>query len=209
MSDTHELHRELEVPDGDILIHAGDFTMFGKNLQALRDFNDWLGELPHAHKVVVYGNHEFMLEAELSPNCLLTNATVLINEAVVIEGIKIWGSPLTPLNGEAYGQSNASDRARIYDTIPADTDVVVTHGPPYGVLDSTAEYRGQAGDPELRNAMIRVKPRLHVFGHIHAGYGVRPTKNTLFANAALMGWSGELENRPIVVSLSAVKDHTE
>src|ERR1700726_2700515 len=80
LSDTHELHREVEVPTGDILIHAGDFTMFSKSMEAVVDFNDWLGELPHRHKIVVPGNHEYFLEADPSERLMLDNANVLINE---------------------------------------------------------------------------------------------------------------------------------
>src|ERR1039457_3044860 len=82
LSDTHQLHREVEVPDGDVLIHAGDFTMFSKSMSAIGDFNTWLGELPHRHKIVVPGNHEFFLEADPSERFLLDNATVLINEGI-------------------------------------------------------------------------------------------------------------------------------
>jgi predicted phosphohydrolase len=97
LSDTHELHREIEVPDGDILIHAGDFTMFSKNAAAILDFNDWLGDLPHRSKNLVPGNHEFFLEADLSRRKWVRNACVLINESVEVMGLKIWGSPMTPL----------------------------------------------------------------------------------------------------------------
>jgi hypothetical protein len=78
LSDTHQLHREVDVPDGDIFIHAGDFTMFSESMEAVVDFNDWLGELPHRYKIVVPGNHEFFLEADPSERSLLSNAIVLI-----------------------------------------------------------------------------------------------------------------------------------
>jgi hypothetical protein len=99
LSDTHQLHREVDVPDGDIVIHAGDFTLFSESMQAVVDFNDWLGELPHRYKIVVPGNHEFFLEADLSSRFMLDNAIVLINEGIEIEAMRIWGSPVTPLYG--------------------------------------------------------------------------------------------------------------
>lgn len=207
ISDTHELHRELEVPAGDLLIHAGDFTMFGKSIQALLDFNAWLGELPHPHKVVVPGNHEFMLEAEPDLCRVITNAIVLVNDFTVVSGVKIWGSPLTPIDG-AFGCNNPRDRECMYRSIPEDVDILVTHGPPYGILDSTDEYPGPAGDRELREAVRRIKPRLHIFGHIHAGYGVLPTRHTMFINAALMDWDGGLGKKPISVGLGVTKLHT-
>src|ERR1035437_6153833 len=64
ISDTHELHRELKVPGGDLLIHAGDFTSFGKGTKEILDFNDWLGDLPHRYKVLTCGNHEYAMEAD-------------------------------------------------------------------------------------------------------------------------------------------------
>jgi len=209
ISDTHELHRELEVPIGDLLIHAGDFTLFGKGSRTIVDFNAWLGELPHPYKVVTYGNHEFALEAKPELRKLITNAIVLVNEPAMVGPAKIWGSPLTQHYGGAFGRSNVADRVRTYSTIPIDTDILITHGPPYGVLDGCPdEYPGPAGDRELREAVIRVKPKMHVFGHVHSGYGVRPTRHTFFVNAALFGLDGTLENRPIVVEMSQFKDHT-
>ncbi len=80
LSDTHELHRELDVPDADILIHCGDFTMFSRSMNSVADFNQWLGELPHRHKIVVTGNHEFFLEADTKKRSLLTNAIILVTK---------------------------------------------------------------------------------------------------------------------------------
>jgi Calcineurin-like phosphoesterase len=112
--DTHELHREVEVPAGDILICVGDFTMFSKSLSAIEDFNEWLGELPHRHKIVVPGNHEFFLEANPERRSLLDNANVLIDEGIEIEGLSIYGSPMTPLHGAAFGKVyNVLHRIRV------------------------------------------------------------------------------------------------
>jgi Icc-related predicted phosphoesterase len=202
IADTHELHSELTVPDGDLLIHAGDFTFFGKSQRSLREFNTWLGELPHRYKVVVPGNHELILESSPELSRLFTNARLLINESTTVEGVSIWGSPITPLYGGAFGRSNALDRLRIYDEIPQGTEIVITHGPPHGILDSSPYgHASPTGDWELRKAIVRVRPRLHVFGHVHTGYGVRPTRHTLFVNAALYGQGGSLE-RPIVLELT-------
>lgn len=198
ISDTHELHRELDVPPGDLLLHSGDFTFFSRSRAMLRDFNLWLGELPHRHKVIVAGNHEFLLEEPRNRN-LITNATLLIDTGVEVEGVRIWGSPVTPLYGGAFGKLDAEDRKRHWSSIPAGTDILVTHGPPFGVLDCAPGSEQYAGCPQLREAVIRVRPRLHVFGHIHAGYGTRRTKSTLFVNAALLGQLGDLDKRPIVL----------
>jgi Icc-related predicted phosphoesterase len=201
LSDTHQLHRgEVEVPDGDILIHAGDFTMFSKSMNAIVDFNQWLGELPHRHKIVVPGNHEFFLEADPSRRSLIDNATVLIDEGIEIEGLRVWGSPVTPLYGGAFGLSSAEDRLRLYARIPENTDVLITHGPPYGILDSDSGLH--SGCRELFDAVIRVRPKLHVFGHVHGAYGIIQTEHTTFVNAALLGVHGGLDNPPLAFRMA-------
>jgi Icc-related predicted phosphoesterase len=200
-SDTHGLHRELDVSDGDVLIHAGDFTMFGRDSAAILDFNEWLGELPHRHKIVVPGNHEFFLKSDLSRRSLMRNATVLINEGVEVHGLRIWGSPVTPLYGGAFGMSSAEDRWRLYAQIPMCTDILITHGPPYGILDSTQGSDIHSGCTELFDAAVRVRPKLHAFGHIHGAYGIHETSDTTFINAALLGLAGDIDRNPIAIRM--------
>jgi predicted phosphohydrolase len=203
ISDTHELHRELSVPDGDILIHAGDFTMCSRSMTAVGDFNAWLGELPHPRKILVPGNHEFFLEADPSKRSMLSNATVLINEETEIEGLRIWGSPVTPLYGGAFGLSSADDRRQLYAQIPGNIHVLVTHGAPLGTLDSPPGAGFHNGCLELMEAVVRVQPKLHVFGHVHGAYGIFQADHTTFANAALLGVDGGLDRSPIVLQMRA------
>jgi predicted phosphohydrolase len=203
LSDTHELHREIEVPYGDILIHAGDFTLFSRSLRAVEDFNTWLGELPHPHKIVVPGNHEFFLESDLSRLSLLSNATALINDAIEIEGgLRIWGSPVTPLFGTAFGMSSAEDRRQLYAKIPKNTDILITHVPPYGILDTAPDSGFHSGCRELFDTVMRVRPKLHVFGHVHGAHGIFQTNDTMFVNAALLGLYGGIDKAPIVLRMS-------
>jgi Icc-related predicted phosphoesterase len=198
ISDTHEFHRDVEVPDGDLLIHAGDFTYFSKRPSMLFDFDDWLGSLPHEHKVVVPGNHEFLLE-DPQHRPAITNATLLIDAGIEIEDIRIWGSPVTPLYGGAFGMSSGSDRKRVWAKIPDGTDILITHTPPFGFLDREAGSDEHQGCLGLMEAVLRVRPRLHVFGNIHGSYGTYRNENTLFANAALFDELGGVERPPIVV----------
>jgi Icc-related predicted phosphoesterase len=202
LSDTHELHRDVDVPPGDILLHAGDFSFFSKSIRAIEDFNDWLGELPHRSKAIVPGNHEFFLEADPSERSLLSNATVLINEGIQVEELRIWGSPVTPLYGGAFGLSFAKDRKRLYAQIPEGIDVLITHGPPYGILDLGPGSHLHQGCPELLDAVMRVGPKLHVFGHIHGAYGVFQTQHTTFVNASLLGLHGDLDRAPLVFEMT-------
>jgi Icc-related predicted phosphoesterase len=200
ISDTHELHREIEVPAGDILIHAGDFTMNSRSAEKLIDFNEWLGDLPHAHRVVIPGNHDSVVE-DPSRRALITNATLLINASVEIMGLKFWGSPATPLLGEAFGVVSDMSRAKVYSLIPADTDILVTHGPPYGILDKAPGSDRHEGCHQLLAAVQTLKPMLHVFGHVHEAYGTYSTDDTLFVNAALPGKGFGMSNRPHVFRL--------
>ncbi len=200
ISDTHELHRELMVPDGDLLIHAGDFTFFN-GVSKIRDFNAWLGELPHRHKVVVPGNHDRAFNDDPGMRAMITNAVLLINEGATVCGLNVWGSPVT-CDDAAYGHTKPEERTSLYATIPANTDILVTHGPPLGIRDHERGSDERRGCPQLRQTVMRVKPRLHVFGHVHGGYGVAQNKATVFVNASLLGWAGDLENTPIVLAIS-------
>jgi predicted phosphohydrolase len=200
MADTHELHREVEVPAGDVLIHAGDFTMFSRSLAAICDFNDWLGELPHRHKIVCGGNHEFFLEVDPTRRSLLSNAIVLLGEGIDLEGLRIWASPVTPGHGAAFGIISPEKRASHWAKVPA-VDVLVTHGPPQGILDRSHGQAEGIGDPELLAAVERIRPLLHVFGHVHAGYGQMSVGETLHVNCALLGLDGAIVNRPVVLRI--------
>ena len=195
ISDTHDLHREVEVPNGDLLIHAGDFTMDSSSAEKLIDFDDWLCEQPHPFRVVIPGNHDFVVE-DASRRQLINNATLLINECVEIVGLKVWGSPTTPLFGEAFGVPSEVDRAKLYSRIPDDVDILVTHGPPYGILDGVPGSQYHSGYRQLLAAVRRAKPMLHIFGHAHGGYGLINMSETLFVNAALPGEGYDLSNRP-------------
>jgi Icc-related predicted phosphoesterase len=200
--DTHELHREVDVPAGDILICVGDFTMFSKSLAAIEDFNEWLGELPHRHKIVVPGNHEFFLEANPERRALLDNATVLIDESIEIEGLNIYGSPTTPLYGAAFGKSSAKDRERHWSKVPHDTHVLVTHGPPFGILDLSPDQAERMGDPELGKRGRELRSlKLHAFGHIHGAHGAVEQDGVTFVNVALMGHLGDLVQAPTVLQI--------
>jgi Icc-related predicted phosphoesterase len=202
LSDTHQLHSEVDVPDGDIFIHAGDFTMFSQSMEAVVDFNDWLGELPHRHKIVVPGNHEFFLEADPSERFMLDNAIVLINEGTEIEGLRIWGSPVTPQYGGAFYLSSPKDRKRLYAQIPRDIDVLISHGPPFGILDTAPISGLHEGCRELLRAVTRVRPKLHVFGHIHTAQGVFRTEHTTFVNASRLGLHDDPDKAPFVFEMT-------
>ena len=195
VSDLHECHREVTIPPATLLLVAGDFSFFSKRPSQIDDFNSWLAEQPVRHRCIIPGNHEFAIEADPEKwRRRLSNATLLLNESVTIEGVRIWGSPVSKVDG-AFGMLNEADREKLWDTIPADTDILMTHGGPQNVLD------GGNGCAALRRAVIRIKPRLHCFGHAHSFYGTHPTKHTLFVNAALLDEDGAPSRKPILLDL--------
>lgn len=198
ISDTHGLHRELAVPAGDLLIHAGDITTNSKPDWMYRHFDIWLGELPHRHKIVVPGNNDYLLE-DPKERKVITNAVLLVDSGVEIEGLKVWGSPVTPLYGGAFGKSSLEDRKRHWAEIPDGLDILITHGPPFAILDHGLPSEPREGCPYLFEEVFRARPRVHLFGHIHAGYGTLWTDYTFFVNASLLGEDGTLSRKPVVV----------
>ena len=176
ISDTHGKHADLgDVPDGDVLIHAGDYTTFGKEVHA-RAFNEWLGTLPHPHKLVVNGNHEANAPWQLYAAEILSNATLLRNEHVEVQGLRVFGLDWS------YPISPESMTPPAYDKIPADVDVLVCHGP---VADSQVDHG--KGCRKLQELVRRTKPKCVVSGHIHTARGTAASRGTRFVNAAVCG----------------------
>lgn len=202
VSDTHKDYRKLKLTSGDIFIHAGDIDCYRYDVE-LVDFNKWLGKLDFKYKIVIGGNHDGYLE-NLGINTIqekLTNGIYLENSSVTIEGIKFYGSPITPrfLNW-SFMANRGEDIDRYWDCIPEDTDVLITHGPPYGILDRTLNANGTIGDIvgcfELRKRINEIKPKYHIFGHIHFDYGTLKYDNTTFYNVSVMNEQYELVNKP-------------
>lgn len=201
ISDTHDLHNQLQVPDGDMLIHAGDITSVGGD-KAILDFNQWLGQLPHKYKIVIAGNHDYCFESEpVKYKSFLTNAIYLNNESVEIEHLKIWGSPHSPISPKfgddgAFTMMPGQEMRKCWQAIPIDTDILITHCPPFGILD-TNELGTNEGCKDLTDIVQnKIKPRLHIFGHIHWAYGQIQVSQTHYVNASavdLQGWL--VENR--------------
>ena len=203
ISDTHEEHRRLAVPDGDVLIHAGDITHRG-DLDALRDFDDWLGGLPHAHKIVIAGNHDWSFQTSpREARATITNAKYLEDSGTVVGGLSVWGSPWQPwFQDWAFNvRRGAAIRAK-WDLIPANTDILVTHGPPFGHGDLMA-HGERVGCEELMMRLTEVKPLLHVCGHIHEGYGASPLGSSLLVNASSLDEHYDVLRPPIVVERAA------
>lgn len=215
ISDTHSRHRNIEIESCDILIHSGDGTNMGREHE-VKDLVDWFCEQDANHIIYVPGNHDIGLEKnweEYGQWFKDFGINLLRDESVNVEGvsvidfeeyeIKIYGSPMTPNFGNwAFMDERGTAINKYWSMIDSDTDILVTHGPPYGVLDQVGSFFGSkehVGCEMLLPAVERVKPKYHVFGHIHEGHGQLELKDTTFINAAQCNEYNTLIHKPIVI----------
>jgi Icc-related predicted phosphoesterase len=201
LSDTHGWHDQLTVPPGDLLIHAGDFGRRG-TLEELRAFNDFLGRLPHPQKIFVAGNRDYSFERQPEESRkILTRAVYLQDEEISVDGLRIYGSPWQPpFMNTAFNLPRGAPLREKWALIPSGIDVLVTHTPPFGIGDRTAGGES-VGDRDLLEAVRKIKPRLHVFGHVHEGYGRYTEEKILFVNASVTDASMQLAHTAIVCDL--------
>uniref|UniRef100_A0A0G4IDE4 Calcineurin-like phosphoesterase domain-containing protein n=1 Tax=Chromera velia CCMP2878 TaxID=1169474 RepID=A0A0G4IDE4_9ALVE len=227
MSDTHNLHEFIKVPPGDVFIHCGDFTQTGGAHEVSR-FCEWVKALPHEHTVVIGGNHDLILEeglwekfhkhrfrqpkpkegeAEATSESMkaLTRQSCtayLEDEAVEIRGVKFYGSPYSP---RFHDWAFNIDRGRLSEQkwmqIPKDTDVLITHGPPLGRMDKCFSGQFAGCEDLLKIVQQRVKPSLHLFGHIHESHGLSFDGHTVYANAANVNLQYDPHFKPFVFDI--------
>jgi Icc-related predicted phosphoesterase len=221
LSDTHNNHGEIDfLPEGDVLIHTGDFTNTGKYNEVL-SFVDWFCKLNFRYKILVAGNHEITLDEPFyethwkkfhkkkqNPKKikeLITSSDIIYleNTSVTIEGIKFYGSPYT-LAGNvlwAFPILGDGDAVNKWDYIPQDTDILLTHSPPEGYLD---HYNGKHYGCDILLAYVidKIKPKFHIFGHIHNQNGCIETENTIFVNAGIVDGDHKVINEPFLFELS-------
>lgn len=212
ISDTHNYHDEVKLPKGDILVHSGDFSGRGHPAEIFNFFS-WLSiqSLKFKHIVFIAGNHDKSFEYK-SPwvlkalEQLPTNVHYLEDSEIIIDGIKFYGSPWQPeFFNWAFNLPRGQAIEEKWDMIPQDTDILITHGPPMYMLDYTLRDMINVGCLDLYNKVLQVKPKIHVFGHIHEGYGYKEVDNTLFINASTCTLLYRPINLPIVVKYSKKK----
>lgn len=206
LSDTHNCNEQIAVPDGDILIHAGDATVRGTQYE-VEEFLIWFSSLPHKYKIFVAGNHDWLFENDNRFARLLVanfNIKYLQDSSVEIEGFKIYGSPWQPRFYDwAFNLMSGAEIAEKWKLIPDETDILITHGPPHGILDEVRRkfFVENTGCEELRKKVEEIRPKLHIFGHIHCGYGQTEKFGVKFVNASNCDESYEPTQSPIVIDL--------
>lgn len=224
MADTHEKHERIDIPDVDVLIHAGDFCGTGRPEEASL-FLQWWNEIDVEHRILIAGNHDRCFERRISerPGLLRKageSGHYLQNESVSINGVTFYGSPYTPeFNDWSFMKKRGDELDKNWSKIPDETDVLITHGPPFGILDRARVRRqggglwgGRAsrrsmrrfkpvGDRQLQKALKRVRPDLHIFGHIHEQYGQENYEGVTCVNASLVNEDYELSREPIILTV--------
>ena len=213
ISDTHSLHDKMpSIPEGDVLIHAGDCTGSG-TLPQIHEFARWMGTQPHAYKILVAGNHDFCFDRKLRGStmsvwarelCEQNGITYLRGESVSIRGINFFGFPWQPIfRHMAFNAREAELRGRL-KLVPDDTHVLISHGPAYGILDFGPNEGRHVGCQSLAKRIEQL-PNLmaHICGHIHEGYGIlqREAGGLNFVNGSICTDRYKPTNNPITLDL--------
>ena len=206
ISDTHDRHRDLTIPQCDLLIHAGDIAHTGESA-VIMDFLHWIREQKAKQTIFIAGNHDNALRYNQTVRGMVDICpwvTYLQDRSLKLNDLKFYGSPWQPeYNNMAFNLPRGSEELKnTWRRIPLDTDVLITHGPPKGILDRNEAERGgeSCGCELLAQRLELVKPKLHVFGHIHEARGsyVSPY-GTTHINASNF-YKGEL-NPPIIIEI--------
>lgn len=192
ISDTHNHHRQLQdLPVADVIVHSGDFTLAGTEEEAM-DFMEWFCDLPYRYKVFIAGNHDdclFGANIEGLPD----NCHYLYGNGVTIDGVRFFGIPM-------FVEDNINGNyTKMLEHIPADTDVIITHQPPFCILDKSDHYH--FGNKILNKTVREIQPKAHLFGHIHLANGLYQDGSILYSNAALVDEDYKLSHSPRIIEL--------
>lgn len=199
LSDTHGQHSQVMTGEGDLIIHAGDITRKGTESQ-VRDFLLWYARLPFTYKIFIAGNHDFLFEKagrDVIQALIPENIIYLNDSGVTLDGIRFWGSPVQPWFYDwAFNRQRGAEIDKHWQMIPEDTDVLITHGPAYGILDETV--KGQhVGCLDLLHRVQAIQPAYHICGHIHEDYGCVEQGETVFINACVLDVTYRVTNDPV------------
>lgn len=204
ISDIHNKLSQVKIPDCDVLLIAGDLTGMGTRPE-LSKFNHDLIKIKQRGIIVVCvaGNHDFLFEqqSEYAKSLIPNVKHYLDDSSVTVNGIKIHGSAWTPWFYDwAFNAQRGADIKKHWDLVPQDTDILITHGPPYGILDKTPQGE-KVGCQDLLDAVLRIKPQYHIFGHIHHSYGEANFNGTMFINASTCDERYMPVNPPIIFDI--------
>lgn len=207
VSDTHQWSGEvIKVPSADIFVHCGDMSMRGTGPEIDRAIK-WIASLPHKHKIIVPGNHDFLFEqnpGEIVSMIEGTGIVVLMDAGTTVSGLRVWGSPKTKTRSRRWAFDFRDEDSWAFSGVPYGLDLLVTHSPPAGIMDNAASPNDDGtpvGSTRLLEVVKKARPRYHLFGHIHEGYGLLVTEDTVFVNASLCDENYALVNLPRLLNI--------
>lgn len=208
ISDTHNKHNLITIPECDILIHCGDATNRGEERELRPFISEWLAEQPARHKLFIPGNHDFDIEYNYKfwkNYCDEWGILLLHNEGAVVDGLKVYGTADQPIFFDWAFNKSFTQRECSFSNIPEGLDILITHSPPLGVLDmvhyASGEPKMAVGCPILWKHVVRTAPKIHCFGHIHSSYGYKEIGATKFYNAAICDEMYHPSNDPWVFEI--------
>jgi len=200
-SDTHGKHRDIVLPEADLMICAGDMTIYGSRTELLK-FAEWFGEQPGEIKLATPGNHDFCFQdrRRVQAENILGNHEIhtVIDGTATVYGLNIYLSPWTPTFGDWAFMQDDDLLGYRWKMIPDDTDILVTHGPPFGILDETVAGP-HAGSKTLRHRVLGSEIALHAFGHIHEGHGSIVLAKQSFHNVSICDFFYDPTNEPLYI----------
>lgn len=198
-----KLTQWFESNPADLLIFAGDLQLNNQDLGI--DFAKWLHNLPYTHKILIFGNHDgnSIDTAGFIINNKFDDIKVLNNKATVIDGIKIFGSPYSTRFGNWWFMKEDEELSKIWKTIPNDTNILVTHGPPWGILDDTCDGFLTGSKTLIKRVRELKKLKYHIFGHIQEAYGIKAIGEITFLNVSLLNEKYQFTNNPIIIDYSS------
>ena len=213
ISDTHNQHKHIgELPKGDMIIHAGDISGRGWHNEC-ETFIKWFKSLDYKYKIFIAGNHDFYFQGnsdriiamqmgiQVNPVEALPDSVIYLKDSMIeIEGIKIWGSPITPtFYNWAFMMDRGPQIADHWLKMPEGMDIIVSHGPPKNILDLCPD--GNVGDEDLLNRLLLTRPTYFVCGHIHEAYGIYKGLYTTFINASVLDGGYYMANDPVLIEI--------
>lgn len=212
ISDTHTKHEKIQkdlldlyesYPDS-ILIHSGDVSYRGR-LGEIKPFLSWFASLPFSYKILIAGNHDFLFDdnPSLAKQIIqdeFPGISYLEDSGIEIDGIKFWGSPVTPRFYD-WAFNRDEDISEHWDLIPDDVNVLITHGPPYKILDQTERGLNVGCKLLLDRISKLANLKVHVFGHIHEASGMLEKDGVTFVNASILDQDYKVKNFPILIKM--------
>jgi len=218
ISDSHSKHKQItdDLLGGDLIIHAGDISSMGYTHE-IQNFCDWYSKLNYDTKIFIAGNHDFGFQdkpIEMKYLLALYPEIYYLQDDLFLLGEdkddyrdrpKVWGTPWQPrFCSWAFNVDRGADIKQHWDKIPINTDILITHGPPFGTLDKVIGRTESLGCEELAKRIREIKPKIHVFGHIHTGYGYKFDGNTHYINASILNEQYKYTQKPLTIDWNPI-----